>query len=170
MLLTSYRPISSGPGVVRGRGGADDVSGPPRRVRVVLRDVEARSPSRADGADRNAEMVRLMKSCARAAARDHHTVSQIYFSSRHFLPNSLSWRITLAFFGSTQRSVPLRLGRAKVSPPGFLRAVLYGATPRSVASDERAALGAAPRLVPLASLARLPRSFHVRSKGVEFGD
>ena len=118
------------------------MSGPPRRVRVVLRDVEARSPSRADGADRNAGMVRLMKSCARAAARDHHTVSQIYFSSRHFLPNSLSvlsvdmkrarswrhlrtaerWRITLGF---SVLSVPLRLGRAKVSPPASFARFLW---------------------------------------------
>ena len=31
-------------------------------------------------------------------------------------------------------------------------------------------LGAAPRLAPLASLARLARAFHVPSEGVEFGD
>jgi hypothetical protein len=39
---------------------------------------------------RNAEPVRLMKTCARAATRDHHTVLRIYFFSRHFLPNSLN--------------------------------------------------------------------------------
>ena len=42
------------------------------------------------GACRNAGAARLMKSCARAAARDHHTVSRIYFFGRHFLPDSLS--------------------------------------------------------------------------------
>ena len=42
------------------------------------------------GACRNAGAARLMKSCARAAARDHHTVSRIYFYSRHFLPDSLN--------------------------------------------------------------------------------
>ena len=39
---------------------------------------------------RNAEPVRLMKTCARAATRDHHTVLRIYFFSRHFLPNSFN--------------------------------------------------------------------------------
>ena len=36
------------------------------------------------GACRNAGGARLMNSCARAAARDHHTVSQIYFQSEVF--------------------------------------------------------------------------------------
>ena len=60
--------------------------GPPRRVRPTA-DVEARSPSRvSDGGDRNAERARLTKSCARAAARDHHTVSQ----SRSMTPAAIA--------------------------------------------------------------------------------
>ena len=42
------------------------------------------------GACRNARDARLMKSCARAAARDHHTVSQIYFFQSAVFAASLS--------------------------------------------------------------------------------
>ena len=60
---------------------ADDVSGPPRRVRLRGGPQPPPVCGVPDGADRNAEPVRLMKSCARAAAREHDTASRIYFFS-----------------------------------------------------------------------------------------
>ena len=84
------------------------MSGPPRRVRPhCLTWRPAAPPVVSDGACRNAGGARLMKSYARATARDHHTVSQIYFfSSRHFLP-LLSVANHARLFACTQRSPPV---------------------------------------------------------------
>ncbi len=98
------------------------MSGPPRRVRPLLTWRPAAPPVVSDGADRNAGMVPINENlCACGSAGSSYRSRIYFFSSRHFLPNSLSWQITLGVLACTQRSPPS--GPREGFAPRFLRAV-----------------------------------------------